>query len=467
LVKLLKNPQAGDIIYNNGTNWELLTRGTNGQTLRLDNGMPKWGEPGYALPMVTTSAVTDVLQTAAKCGGNIVATGFSNITARGVCWSTNQNPTIADSKTSDGAGIGTFNSSITNLISNTTYYLRAYATNSAGTAYGNQVTFKTILNVVFPTVTTAAATNITSTAVTSGGNVTNTGGGEVTARGVCWSDQQDPTVDDSKTNDGAGTGEFRSQITGLKPGTYYIRAYATNSAGTGYGNMITVSTEKTLPVLTTKAITGISAMGCVTGGNITSAGGGTISERGICWSESPNPTVANEKWISPATTASFSGAITKATPATTYYVRSYAKNEIGFAYGDQKTYTTSDAAYYQSFETGMIPANWSGQFKVNNETAFEGSYSLKSLDNVDCDVTLTLTLAADGQISFYYAFGYNGYAVGIFIDDIEIQRFDNNGGGWQQGLINVAAGLHKIRWHFYDRPYYDGKCYIDHIIITK
>ena len=312
-------PQPGDILYNNGLSWGLLTKGVNGQTLRLDNGLPKWGEPGYALPMVTTSAVTDVLQTSATSGGNIIATGFTNITARGVCWSTNQNPTTSDSKTTEAAGIGTFNSALTGLTANTTYYLRAYATNGAGTAYGNQVTFKTFLNVVFPTVTTNSVTNITANAVTSGGNITATGGGEVTERGVCWSDHQNPVITDNKTSDGTGTGQFQSQITGLTPGTYYARAYATNSAGTGYGNMVTFAPEKILPALTTKSITEISAMGAVSGGNITSNGGGTISDKGICWGENPNPS-KNDNVISAGSGQSgFVCAINTARPNTSYY----------------------------------------------------------------------------------------------------------------------------------------------------
>lgn len=467
LVTLLKNPQAGNILYHNGINWELLTRGINGQTLRLDNGMPNWGEPGYALPMVTTSAVTDVLQTGAKSGGNVVATGFSNITARGICWGTNQNPTTADSKTNDGSGIGTFNSTLTNLVSNTTYYVRAYATNSAGTAYGNQVTFKTILNVVFPTVTTAAATNITANAATSGGNVTATGGGEVTARGVCWSNNQNPTIADSKTNDGTDTGQFQSQISGLIPGVYYVRAYATNSAGTGYGNMVTVTTEKTLPVLTTKSITDISAMGAVSGGNITSNGGGTISGRGICWSESPNPTITNEKTTSTATSASFSVAFAKARPGTIYYVRAYATNEIGTGYGDQKTFTTSDAAYFTSFESGMTPLGWTGTYTVTNETAFEGSYSFMSLYNASSDANFSITLAMDGQLSFYYAFS-NGWSIDLYIDDVKIANYPNDGSGWRQGLVSISAGTHILKWRFNrDTTWSRGKCYIDQITITK
>ncbi|MBW8334039.1 MAG: hypothetical protein K0M40_18605 [Prolixibacteraceae bacterium] len=459
-------PQPGDILFNNGISWGLLSKGINGQTLRLDNGLPNWGEPGYALPLVTTSAVTDVLQTGAKSGGNIIATGFTDITAHGVCWGINQNPTIADSKTVEGKGIGTFTSTIINLESNTTYYLRAYATNSAGTAYGNQVTFKTILNVVFPTTITAAVTNITANAVTSGGSVTATGGGEVTARGVCWSDHQNPTISDSKTSDGAGTGEFQSQISGLIPGTYYARAYATNSAGTGYGNMVTFATEKTLPVLTTKAITDISAMGAVSGGNITSAGGGTISGRGICWSESPNPTIANEKTTSTATTSSFSAAIAKACPGTTYYLKAYATNEIGTGYGEQRIFTTSDAQYYTSFESGMTPVGWSGPFTVSNASAFEGSFSFKSLANQGCDAIYSTYLSSSGQISFYYKIE-SGASIDFYIDNVMIASYPDDGSGWRQGISPVTAGNHILKWHFNAYGGWRGICYIDQIIITK
>lgn len=460
-------PQPGDLLYNNGLSWGLLPKGINGQTLRLDNGLPKWGEPGYALPMVTTSAVTDVLQTAAISGGNVIATGFTNITARGVCWSTNQNPSTADSKTTEAAGIGTFTSAITGLIANTTYYVRAYATNGAGTAYGNQVTFKTFLNVVFPTVTTNAVTNITANAVTSGGNVTATGGGEITERGVCWSDHQNPVITDSKTSDGTGTGQFQSQITGLIPGTYYARAYATNSAGTGYGNMVTFATEKTLPVLTTKNITDISAMGAVSGGNITSAGGGTISGRGICWSESPNPTITNELTTSPVSTASFNAAIAKATPGTSYYLKAYATNEIGTGYGDQKTFTTTDAAYYQSFETGMLPSGWSGSFTVNNQLAFNGSYSFMSLEGSDRNAYFTTTLTTAGQISFYFACNATyANSINFYIDDILIATYQYDKSGWQHVLVSVTEGKHKFSWHHNNYQWGD-RCYIDQVIITK
>lgn len=101
--------------------------------------------PGYPkLPVLTTSTVTSINSTSATSGGNISSDGGATITARGVCWSTAQNPTLADKKTSDGNGTGSFTSSILGLSPSTPYYVRAYATNSTGTTYGNAQSFTTL-----------------------------------------------------------------------------------------------------------------------------------------------------------------------------------------------------------------------------------------------------------------------------------------------------------------------------------
>lgn len=96
------------------------------------------------IPTVITSSVSDISSTTAICGGNITSENGSSVTARGVCWSTSEEPTIADSKTTDGTGSGIFTSNITDLTPETTYYVRAYATNEKGTGYGQSVTFTTI-----------------------------------------------------------------------------------------------------------------------------------------------------------------------------------------------------------------------------------------------------------------------------------------------------------------------------------
>ncbi|HUX95718.1 MAG TPA: hypothetical protein VMV47_08295 [Bacteroidales bacterium] len=94
-------------------------------------------------PALTTTAASSITPNTATSGGNITSDGGSTVTARGVCWSTSADPTIADSKTSDGTGPGTFISSITGLTGGTSYYVKAYATNSTGTAYGNEISFTT------------------------------------------------------------------------------------------------------------------------------------------------------------------------------------------------------------------------------------------------------------------------------------------------------------------------------------
>ena len=196
----------------------------------------------FYLPTVITSPVTDITQTTATSGGNVTSDGGAPVTARGVCWSTSPNPTTANSYTTDGSGIGTFVSNLTSLTPNISYYVRAYATNSVGISYGNELTFTT-LAVTLPTVTTTDVTNIAQTTATSGGNVTSDGGATVTTRGVCWNTSTNPTTANSHTTDGSGTGTFVSNLTGLTANTlYYVRAYATNSVGTSYGNELSFTT---------------------------------------------------------------------------------------------------------------------------------------------------------------------------------------------------------------------------------
>lgn len=198
----------------------------------------------YEIPILATAEVSAVTQTTAQCGGTIMSDGRATVTARGVCWSTNLTPTVADSKTTDGAGAGSFVSYITGLTANTPYYVRAYATNSAGTGYGMTMAF-TSLPAVLPVVTTAPVTAITETTAECGGDITFDGGAPVTARGVCWGSNPNPTVADNYSSDGAGAGSFTGPITGLTSGTiYYVRAYATNTAGTGYGDDLSFKTSQ-------------------------------------------------------------------------------------------------------------------------------------------------------------------------------------------------------------------------------
>ena len=285
---------------------------------------------------VTTTAVSAITQTTVTSGGNVTSDGGVSIQFRGVCWSTTTNPTLSNSYTTDGNGTGVYVSNLTGLITNTTYYLKAYAVNANGTAYGNEITFAT-----WPTVTTTGVSGITQTTAASGGNVSAVGNTTITARGICWSLSPTPTLADSHTTDGSGSGIYTSAMTGLTGNTvYYVRSYATNSSGTGYGNEQSFTTSPVLGTVTTTPVTLITLTTATSGGNVTFSGGGSITARGVCWSTSPNPTTANSKTTDGTGTGIFTSSLTGLTANTLYYVRAYATNSAGTAYGNAVTFST-------------------------------------------------------------------------------------------------------------------------------
>lgn len=192
------------------------------------------------LPTVAINTVTNITATSAVCGGSISSNGGYAVSDKGLVWSTSQYPTVNDNHISLGSGDAPFTGSMTNLSIGTTYYVRAYATNSQGTAYSSQQSFTTSNGL--PTVTTAIPIR-NELSVTTGGIVTNDGGYTVTERGVCWSTTPLPDLSPSHnhTTNGSGTGTFSAFFTLPAPGVYYIRAYATNSVGTSYGEQQTVN----------------------------------------------------------------------------------------------------------------------------------------------------------------------------------------------------------------------------------
>ena len=188
--------------------------------------------------VLTTTVVSDIDSVSANCGGTISSDGGDSVTRRGVCWRASGLPTISDPHTVDGEGVGIFSSCITDLKPNTSYNVRAYATNRSGTYYGQKLSFTTAPGP--PELTTNNVSNITFSSATCGGNIVSDGGRTIIARGVCWGTSANPSISNSHTTDGAGTGSFSSRITGLSPNmTYYVRAYATTNVGTYYGTQKT------------------------------------------------------------------------------------------------------------------------------------------------------------------------------------------------------------------------------------
>jgi starch-binding outer membrane protein SusE/F len=291
-------------------------------------------------PKLATSQVINVKSDSATVVGFVVAAG-DGFSERGVCFNTQTGPTTADSKVifSDPSTKATFNVKLSGLSYATKYYARAYAVNTNGTIYGDEVTFTTLP--VVPALTTAAITAITGNSASGGGNVTVAGGADVSVRGICFGKNHNPTVTDSKTSNGTGTGAFVSALASLKGNTvYYVRAYATNSAGTGYGPEITFTTLVDLPVVTTTAVTAITKITALSGGDVTYDGGGTVTARGLAWSTASNPTVAGTVIDGGTGTGLFVSNLAGLVLNTIYHVRAFATNSAGTAYGADVSFTT-------------------------------------------------------------------------------------------------------------------------------
>ena len=294
------------------------------------------------VPTVLTSPVADITANTVVCGGNVTADGNAPVTARGVCWDTLPNPTVDDSFTADSTGVGSFTSHLSGLTDGTTYYVRAYATNSVGTAYGEEREFSTLL-MLSPTVTTNTVTDVTVSSATCGGVVTSDGNVPVTARGVCWDTLPNPTVDDndSLTFNGSGIGSFTSMLSGLAEGTtYYVRAYAINSVDTAYGEQKSFTTQ-ILPSVITDSVSNITTTSAECGGKVVSQGSSAVIYRGVCWSISQNPTVDDSHTTENGGVGSFTSSITGLYAGVRYYVRAYATSSAGTAYGAQVTFVTT------------------------------------------------------------------------------------------------------------------------------
>jgi uncharacterized protein (TIGR02145 family) len=292
-----------------------------------------------SLSILTTTAVSSITNSTAISGGYISSDGGASVSARGICYSTLINPTISNNLVNSGSGTGVYVSNLTALTPSTNYYVRAFATNNAGTAYGNQEIFST-LNIL-PSVSTAPATAITATTATSGGNVISDGGASVTARGICYSNFTNPTISDLMLACGSGTASFTASLTALTANTtYYAKAYAINSIGTAYGNEINFTTLISVPTVITTAASSVSYTTATSGGNIVADGGAIVTVKGICYSISLNPTTADSIISSGSGTAAFTSNISGLTAGTTYFVRAFAANSIGTAYGNLINFTT-------------------------------------------------------------------------------------------------------------------------------
>ena len=303
---------------------------------------------------ITTTQAINISYTSATIGGKVMSDGGASVTERGICYSTSANPTTANTKISTGSGLGEFTCNLIDLQDGVTYYARAYAVNSIGTAYGEEVSFTTKAKTI-ATVVTTPATNVSYTSATVGGDVTDDGGATVTERGICYSTSANPTTANTKITSGSGLGQFTCNLTDLQDGTtYYVRAYATNAKGTAYGEQVTFTTKATtIPTITTAQATNISYTSARVGGHIIDNGGIAVTESGVVYSTSQNPTTLDIKVISERQSDEYTIDLTDLQEGTTYYVRAYAINAKGTAYGEEVSFMTLSLNGHEYVDLGL------------------------------------------------------------------------------------------------------------------
>jgi hypothetical protein len=316
---------------------------------------PPTVETLFALEITDTSAFLSM-----KYQGNTNTTFYS----KGICFSTSPEPTIYDSyigflNSGSYPTDGDYEGYVRTLQPNTKYYLRGFVKDDKAIAYGNELSFTTnSLVLSLASVFTNPVTTVTQTTAISGGNITGDGKSPVTARGICYSSTtNNPTIVNTIIAGGSGLGSFNSDLIGLTPSTtYYVRAFATNGIGTAYGNPVSfTTTDITIPAIATKPAASITPTTAISGGDVSSNGGATITSRGICYNTSGNPTTASNVISSGNGLGSFYSDLVGLTPSTTYYVRSFATNSVGTAYGNQISFITiSPFTIGQSYGGGTI-----------------------------------------------------------------------------------------------------------------
>ena len=297
----------------------------------------------YALAILNTAIPKNITHTTVELGGEILEEGGGNVSENGFVLSTNPSPVVTDLKFLVSKGKTSIALVVNKLKVNTKYYVRTYAINEKGIAYGSEQTFTT-LDYSLASISTDVPKNITTSTVEIFSTISNEGGGSVSERGFCLSLNASPKISDNKfpvTSKGVGT--FSLVLTNLKGNTkYYIRSYAINEKGIAYGSEQTFTTlDYSLASISTDIPKNITISTVEIFSTISNEGGGSVSERGFCLSLNPNPTISDNKFpVTSKGAGTFSLIITSLKENTKYYIRSYAINEKGVAYGNEQFFIT-------------------------------------------------------------------------------------------------------------------------------
>ena len=304
---------------------------------------------------LSATKVTNITTTSATFTCTVASHGGETVSEVGFYYGTDENVDVEiASKVSETYSSDNFTLSADGLEVGTNYYVKAYAKNSVGEAYSAVIPFKTTSTA--PSVSTIGYTKLSATSAELSGDVADDNGETIIERGFVWVKGTGvPTTSSSKLSVDGTVGEYTAIITDLEPNqTYSYRAYAINSKGTSYGDMMQLQIDVTLPTVTTNEITDITNTTATSGGVITSDGDGEIFAKGVVWSRSQNPTFESSfKTDEGSGVDSFTSFLTDLIPGRTYYVRAYATNAVGTAYGAEQEFKTTGEAPFETLE----PAN--------------------------------------------------------------------------------------------------------------
>lgn len=332
-------------ILESSTTYYVRAYAENSEGISYSNQYRFTTEEADQKPEVETGTAQNIQSRQAEFSGKILKIGTKEgITQHGHVWGRTPSPTIDNQRTQLGSTnvTGGYISALTALEPNVTYYVRAYATNSIGTSYGDDVTFTTSYDVV--TLTTTAASNITHNSATIGGSISSEGGNTIIERGVCWSVDGNPTINNVRKSTESVAARYDVRIDGLSElTTYHARAYViTSNDKVYYGNDITFSTthEIQLPRADVTTVDNIGVTFATFHSSVLGDGDGNISDCGFCYSYASNPTINDSKISCGKKTASFMATAKDLKENTTYYVRSYVTNEAGTAYGEEVNFAT-------------------------------------------------------------------------------------------------------------------------------
>lgn len=264
-----------------------------------------------------------------------------------------------------------------------------------------------------PTVTTRPAINIYTTAAQLNGTVTEHPDYPVTERGFLFADN-DQLTDAASYAAGSGGGDFQYTVSNLQVAhRYYFKAYALTAIGITYGNLLFFDTQAEMPVVHTDSVTEVKASQATCGGMVIYNGGEPVTAQGVCWSTSPNPSVSDNHTNDSSNTEAFTSHITGLAASTTYYVRAYATNIIGTAYGEQRSFTTQPPFFcgidmvtdYDSNSYHTVEIGQQCWMKENLRTTHyaDGTEILPGTTNSE---TVPYRYAPDGNILNVPLYGY-------------------------------------------------------------